>query len=152
MAGEEIDYKAYLHRYGLKNTKARNMVLHMLITHEGVLTAENIYQELLQQGYSVNVSTVYRILEMFTEKKVTEKTYLPDIRKYGFSLHSLGHTHRLICLRCHKVVELGHCPLAAFEEQVAQHTQFQLVGHNLELYGYCPDCLKIMKKESQYHG
>lgn len=152
MTKEEVNYKEYLHRYGLKNTKGRNMVLRILIQHQGVLTAENIYQELLTQGHSLNVSTVYRILEMFTEKKVTEKTYLPDIRKYGFALHSLGHTHRLICLRCHKVVELGHCPLAHFEADVAQGTKFQIVGHNLELYGYCPECLKIMSQEATHHG
>lgn len=152
MPMETESHKEYLHRYGLKNTKARNLVLQMLLTHQGVLTAENIYQQLLQSGQSINVSTVYRILEMFTEKKLTEKTYLPDIRKYGFSLHSPGHTHRLICLRCHKVVELGHCPLSEFEKKVTDNTQFQIVGHNLELYGYCPACLKIMTKGSTQHG
>ncbi len=146
------EHKEYLHRYGLKNTRPRSLVLQILIHHQGLLTAEDIYQMLLEQGQSINVSTVYRILEMFTEKKVTEKAYLPDVRKYGFSLHSLGHTHRLICLRCHKVVELGHCPLSDFEKDVAQSTAFHIVGHNLELYGYCPDCQKTMAQEAKHHG
>lgn len=144
MKRPEETCKEYLHRYGMKNTRHRSLVLNMLICHHGVLTAENIYQELLKQGHSINASTVYRILDMFTEKKVTEKTYFPDTRKYGFSLHRLGHMHRLICLRCHKVVELGHCPLADFESRVSEMTQFQIVGHNLELYGYCPDCSRVI--------
>lgn len=138
----EETYKEYLHRHGLKNTCTRSLVLKILMQCKGVLTAEDVYQELLQQGKTMNISTVYRILDMFTEKHVTEKTYLPDVRKYGFSLHSTGHMHRLICLQCHKVVELDHCPLENFEKRVSEYTQFQIVGHSLELYGYCPACQK----------
>ena len=104
------------------------------------LTAEDIYQELIGQGQGINFSTVYRILEMFTAKELTEKHYLPDSRKYGFSLRAMGHRHRLICLKCRRIVEIDHCPLAGFEAELAEKTQFDIVGHNLEWYGYCPEC------------
>lgn len=143
---EKQDFGEYLHRYGMKNTKARNKVLQMLIAKAGVLTPDTMHQVLKDQGETINVSTIYRILEMFTEKGLTEKTYLPDIRKYGFSLRSVGHQHRLICLCCHKIVELSHCPLTPFEQKVAQETQFEVVGHQLELYGYCPACQKKRHK------
>ena len=67
---------------------------------------------------------------------------MADARKYGFVLHALGHRHRLICLRCHRIVEVDHCPIADFEEQLADKTDFAIVGHNLEWYGYCPQCRK----------
>lgn len=143
------DLGEHLHRYGLKNTKARSAVLHLLIAKAGVLTPDDIYQVLQEQGKPINVSTIYRILEMFTEKGLTEKSYLPDLRKYGFSLRSVGHQHRLICLCCHKIVELPHCPLTTFEQDVAQKTQFEVVGHQLELYGYCPECQK--KRHATQH-
>ncbi len=143
------DLGEHLHRYGLKNTKARNAVLQLLLAKSGVLTPDSIYQTLQQRGKTINVSTIYRMLEMFTEKGLTEKSYLPDIRKYGFSLRSVGHQHRLICLSCHKIVELPHCPLTAFEQEVTKETQFEVVGHQLELYGYCPDCQK--KRQNARH-
>lgn len=146
---EKTDFGAYLHRYGMKHTKARSEILQMLIAKAGVLTPDGIYQDLLLQGEKINVSTIYRILELFTAKGLTEKTYLPDIRKYGFSLRSVGHQHRLICLCCHKIVELPHCPLTAFEQEVAQETQFEVIGHQLELYGYCPACQK--KRQDTQH-
>ena len=102
------DYRDYLHRYGLKNTRHRQLILQLLLASEGVLTAEDIYQQLCEQGAEINFSTVYRILENFTQKGLTEKSFLADARKYGFVLHALGHRHRLICLRCHRIVEVDH--------------------------------------------
>ncbi len=141
---EAGNYGEYLHQYGLKSTWPRNHVLRILINHHGVLTAEDIYRKLADENCCINFSTVYRILEMFTEKGLVEKSFLPDARKYGFALRSLGHTHRLICLRCHRIVEISHCPLSVFEQKLEGETDFQIVGHNLELYGYCPECKKAM--------
>ncbi len=137
----------YLHRYGLKFTKHRQLVLQLLQAQQGVLTAEEIYSELMAQGADINFSTVYRILESFTQKGVVEKSYLTDARKYGFVLHALGHRHRLICLGCHRIVEVEHCPIASFEEQLAGKTDFAIVGHNLEWYGYCAACRKQQGEE-----
>ena len=136
----EQSYADYLHSYGLKNTKSRQLVLQLLLQHGGVLTAEEIFQELCAQKELLSFSTVYRILEMFTQKGLTEKSYLSNSRKYGFTLHAVGHRHRLICLRCHAVVEVEHCPICEFEEQLAEKTDFSIVGHNLEWYGYCAKC------------
>ncbi|WP_301860685.1 Fur family transcriptional regulator [uncultured Megasphaera sp.] len=144
--------RAYLHQYGMKNTKTRQMVMQLLLERRGMMTAEDIYQVLIQQGQAINFSTVYRILEMFTTKGVAEKSYLPDIRKYGFALQSVGHRHRLICLRCHAVIEVEHCPLADFEAQLAKDTDFEIVGHNLEWYGYCPTCRRQMQQASSQSG
>ena len=65
---------------------------------------------------------------MFTEKKLTEKMLLPGSRKYGFLLYTLSHTHHLICLGCHKVVDIDGCPLHGFEEDLARKTHFEIVG------------------------
>lgn len=143
---EKAACSAYLHRCGLKFTKHRQLVLQLLQAQGGVLTAEEIYSELQAQGADINFSTVYRILESFTQKGVTEKSYLADARKYGFVLHALGHRHRLICLGCHRIVEVEHCPIASFEEQLAGRTDFSIVGHNLEWYGYCASCRKGQEK------
>ena len=62
------DYRDYLHRYGLKNTRHRQLILQLLLASEGVLTAEEIYQQLCEQGAEINFSTVYRILEIFRKR------------------------------------------------------------------------------------
>ena len=74
-------YQECLRKYGLKSTKARNAVLDVLNQHTRVITVEAVYTALLEQSCKVNFSTVYRILEMFTERKLTEKIFLPEDRK-----------------------------------------------------------------------
>lgn len=140
--GSPLDARQLIRRAGLKCTQARLQVLAMLLDQREVLSADEIYQKLLQAGATLNFSTVYRILESFTEKKLTEKVLLPQSRKYGFLLYTLSHTHHLICLGCHKVVNIDGCPLHGFEEDLAQKAHFEIVGHYLELYGYCEECRK----------
>lgn len=135
-----LDSEAMIRQAGLKSTRSRNQVLQLLLNQQEVLTADEIYERLVRQGAKLNFSTVYRILEMFTEKKLTEKVLLPHSRKYGFMLFTLSHTHHLICLGCHKVVNIDGCPLHEFERDLAAKTNFQIVGHFLELYGYCGEC------------
>ncbi|MDO5596783.1 MAG: transcriptional repressor [Acidaminococcus sp.] len=137
-----LDAQGLIRQTGLKCTSARLQVLQLLLAQQEVLSADEVFEKLHQAGAKLNFSTVYRILESFTEKKLTEKVLLPQSRKYGFLVYTLSHTHHLICLGCHKVVNLEGCPLHGFEEELARKTHFQIVGHALELYGYCEECQK----------
>ncbi|MCI1820871.1 MAG: transcriptional repressor [Megasphaera sp.] len=139
------DHREYLHQHGIKSTRPRNLVWEILLTHDGILSAEEIYQTVVQQGETVNFSTIYRVLELFVEKGLVEKSFFPGTQKNVFSVCHVGHTHHLICLRCHKTVDISPCPLSDLEKQIAAKTDFQIVGHHLEIYGYCPECRKIMK-------
>lgn len=137
-----LNARGLIRQTGLKCTSARIQVLQLLLAQQEVLSADEVFEKLHQDGAKLNFSTVYRILESFTEKKLTEKVLLPQSRKYGFLVYTLSHTHHLICLGCHKVVNLEGCPLHGFEEELARKTHFQIVGHALELYGYCEECQK----------
>ena len=137
-----LDAQSLIRQTGLKCTSARIQVLQLLLAQQEVLSADEVFEKLHQAGAKLNFSTVYRILESFTEKKLTEKVLLPQSRKYGFLVYTLSHTHHLIGLGCHKVVNLEGCPLHGFEEELARKTHFQIVGHALELYGYCEECQK----------
>jgi Fur family ferric uptake transcriptional regulator len=131
-----------IRQYHLKLTKPRIQVLHLLLSRQEILTAENIYEILIKNGSNINFSTVYRTLETFTEKKIIEKVQLPDSRKSGFVLFTMTHSHNLICLDCHKVIPIHGCPLKSFNEALAAETKFDIVGHDLTIYGYCERCKK----------
>ena len=141
------DYKRLLHSHRMKSTKPRNAVLSALGENDCALTAEEIYRALVQKGDGVNFSTVYRVLELFAAKGLVTKTFFPDSRSYGFSLKTAGHMHHLICMKCHKRIDISHCPLGDFECRVAAETGFDIRGHNLELFGYCRDC-RLQEEET----
>ncbi len=92
-------YRDCLRQYGLKSTKARNLVLAVLSRQQGVITVEDVYTTLLEGGDKVSFSTVYRILEMFTKRDLTEKIFLPDEGKYApFNLFTVPSNRRLTAL------------------------------------------------------
>ena len=145
------NHAEFFHQKGLKSTRPRNLVLSILMHNDGILTAEEIYKELAVHDENINFSTVYRILELFADKGIIEKSNFPGSQKRVFSLKAREHAHRLICLGCHKIISLDHCPLSSFEHDVEKSTQFMIVGHNLELFGYCKDCKKKLQKSKSRH-
>jgi Fur family ferric uptake transcriptional regulator len=147
MTTSGLQHTEYLHRFGIKSTRQRNAVLDVLIAHDGIQTAGELYQAVVRTGELVNFSTVYRILELFQEKGLVEKSTFPGSSQCVFSLRKAGHSHHLICLGCKKTITISKCPLAMFEQGVAEDTGFTIVGHDLELYGYCPECQKKRNKK-----
>ena len=47
-----------------------------------------------------------------------------------------------IVASCHKVIEMDNCPMETFEPKLADG-DFRVLGHKLEMYGYCRDCDRI---------
>ncbi|MBP2652387.1 MAG: transcriptional regulator [Firmicutes bacterium] len=134
------DHKEYLDQHGIKKTKQRILILNILSQAENIMTVEEIYLELSKQGVVISLSTIYRIMELFLAKGLVVKSIIPGNNKGVFSLKRLEHNHHLICLKCKKTVALKGCPLTEFERNVEQQTEFNIVDHNLELYGYCNKC------------
>lgn len=132
---------------GLKKTKQREMVYATLADAQMPLSAQDIYQKLLMEkelGSGFAISTIYRALSAFEEKGLINQSRLPGSDMAVYELKR-GHKHYAMCLGCHKLIALEHCP---FEQQIMPHMEtsdFTITGHKLELYGYCKDC-KISEK------
>lgn len=137
---EHKDNKEFLNKHGIKNTKQRNIIFDILSKSQTLITAEDIYLEIINIDNSISLSTVYRILDIFVDKKIALKSNLPGKDSFVFELNHFEHKHHLICLKCKKVIHLKNCPLTEFEQYVENETNFSVTGHNLELYGYCPEC------------
>ncbi|MDO4514831.1 MAG: transcriptional repressor [Lachnospiraceae bacterium] len=127
---------------GLKKTKQRELIYSILAQADTPLNAQDIYQKLLMNPEctgSYAVSTVYRVLLAFEEKKLVTQTTMPGSEMAYYELNR-GHRHYATCLSCHKRIPLEHCP---FEHQILpdmKNSDFTITGHRLELYGYCKDC------------
>lgn len=137
---ECIEIKNFLNKNGIKNTRQRNLIYDILTSNKDLITAEDIYLKLINIDTSVSLSTVYRILDIFVDKGIVLKSNMIGTDKYVFEINHLEHEHHLICLKCKKVVHIENCPLTEFEQNVEKDTNFSITGHNLELYGYCPEC------------
>ena len=123
-----------------KSTKKRRLLLSILQTQNKPITAE----ELLEQSAAIlpmNLSTIYRTLNTFTENGILHKTLRKDGKAY-FTLAKHDHTHHLVCTVCQKIMPIENCPLQELEEDLQQKTGFHITGHLLEFSGICADCLQ----------
>ncbi len=136
-----------LHQRGMKNTKQRNMVYHVLKQSESPLTADDIFSELQRQSCHISLSTVYRVLELFTDRGLIIKTTLLLQNKAVYEFINKDQTHYLICMHCHRNIPIEYCPVHEIEEDLVRKTQFKIIGHRLDIYGFCPECQKKMDKE-----
>jgi Fe2+/Zn2+ uptake regulation proteins len=137
---ENDTYKDLLQSHGLKNTKGRNLILEILGSTEQPLTVEQLFWELKQKDVAINISTVYRIAETLVSKHLITKTNIDGDNKTYFELNRPEHGHHFICTACKQMFWIDDCPLEAYCEKIESKTGFDVTGHKLEIYGFCPKC------------
>ena len=131
---------------GIKWTKQRKDIFEVLKGAQKPLSALDIYQEILKMNdvdaSNFAISTVYRSLSIFEEKELVEKSVLLGSDTAVYELVDGHHKHYAVCLSCHKLVPLKHCPFehVAHEAMESDDGDFVVTGHKLELYGYCKEC------------
>jgi Fur family transcriptional regulator, ferric uptake regulator len=126
---------------GYKNTKSRKAVIEVLETAELPMTAEEIHINIRNKGFSTNLSTVYRTLELLESKGLLEKSAMLG-SKSRYQLVCESHRHHVVCTGCHRMITIASCPLEIIEKKIGETTKFDITGHKLELYGLCPECRK----------
>lgn len=133
-----MKYNELLKSKGLKITKARVAILDMLSCSKLSLSADEIYEKCKLIGLNINLSTVYRCLESFEDKKIVDKFSNVD-GICSYKLKGEEHKHLIRCNVCHKEVEIP-CPMRQYEEIVEKETGFTLTEHNLVMNGVCKEC------------
>lgn len=127
---------------GLKNTKHRLSLLEVLYEESQPVSAEKIYFKIKEKAVDINLSTVYRNLEMLVNKDIATKlTFLGD-SKALYEYNRMEHRHYLVCVDCKKILAIEHCPLQDYEMSLEEELGFQINAHKLVMYGYCPKCKK----------
>ena len=125
----------------LKSTKKRNLILKIISESVSPVTAEYIHEN---SDIKMNLSTVYRALNVLCEKNIIEKSIHQNGIAY-FSMANKVHSHNIICTVCNKKITLDCCPISSLEEEISKNTGCIITGHNLEFFGICSDCIKNME-------
>lgn len=131
---------------GIKVTKQRVGIVQLLSEADTPLTAEDIYLTLSggEKG-TANLSTVYRILDAFTQKDIIIKTNLNLEGRATYELNHREHRHHIICIGCNEIIPIKGCPLGDYETRIRKATGYEILGHNLEIRGVCPKCQKAKR-------
>ncbi len=139
------DYSNILKHNSLKSTRHRIEILKNLEQNDQPIAAEQVYFELREKGISINISSVYRILEALVTRNLVLKSSIGEDNRALFELNRMTHKHRLICVGCKKMFSIEGCPLMGYEKMLQESIGFEVTGHKLEIYGYCRNCSALNK-------
>jgi len=137
-----LEIEEYLRKNGIKVTKGRVNILDILYKVNACVGAEYIFEECKRRGIHIDLSTVYRSLELFEVKNIISKFDLGQ-GKYNYTIKKEDHKHVLQCKLCHKEVEID-CPMQQVRELIKNKTGFVFVDEELDikLEGICEECGK----------
>ena len=146
MTIDKGQFKKLLKDKGLKVTNQRLKVLEAIAScPKEHLTAEEIYELVMVDCPEIGLATVYRTIHLLNELHLIDRINFDD----GFVRYEMGSAqgaeikhrhHHLICIKCGKVISFQGDLLEELEGKIAATTGFQVVNHEVKLYGYCVEC------------
>ena len=130
---------------GFRLTPQREMVLKVLHQIEGYATADEIYQRVHEITSSVDISTVYRTLELLQEFDLVISMELDDGHRRYVLLGVHGAHSHLQCRCCGKLIGVSAEEIEPFVEQMRATHGFEVdIGH-LMIPGVCQACQEAGK-------
>jgi len=133
------DCKLELNDVALRATPARIAVMKFLENTKTPVDVQMIKNYLDKQNVSSDAATVFRIMNIFTEKGITKQISFNE-GKFRYELASREDHHHLICKNCGKVEDFSYCAIAALEKDIQKKKGFLVTSHALEFYGLCESC------------
>jgi Fur family transcriptional regulator, ferric uptake regulator len=131
--------KSTLHERGMRMTPQRQLVLDALLELEHA-TPEQVCQHVQRSTPTVNITTVYRTLELLESLGVVRHTHLGHGAP-NYSVHEHKHVH-LVCHRCERVFEVPCEVMDDLRGTLAVRFGFALDASHLALSGLCANCQK----------
>lgn len=146
MKYDREQFKKILKENGLKVTRQRLVVLEAISScPEEHLSADEIFALVKVDCPEIGLATVYRTIQLLSELHLIDRINFDD----GYVRYEMGsafdreqkhHHHHLICSNCGKVISFQDDLLEELEEKIARTTGFEVVDHEVKLYGRCVDC------------
>jgi Fur family transcriptional regulator, ferric uptake regulator len=135
-AADEL--RARLRDSGYRLTPQRELVLRAVETL-GHATPDEVLAEVRAQSSAVNVSTVYRTLEVLEELGLVRHAHLSDRSPTYHSVTDHEHFH-VVCRNCQRIVSVEPGVVEELAARLrAEHAFVVDVGH-LTVFGHCVDC------------
>lgn len=128
-----------LSQQGYRMTPQRLMIVSAIENSDNHISAEEIYAQVVTKYPNVNVSTVYRTMELLEQLRLVTKTDLGGGRVMYHPLEK-GHHHHLVCRECGAIIDLDESVLLPLKEKLLRDYQFFADLRHLGILGLCVNC------------
>ena len=127
-------------KLGPRMTRQRAAVVETLRGLDKFASAKTIHEQLLDDGASVGLTTVYRTLQSLAEVNAVDVLQSPDGETLYRDCLSGHHHHHLVCRICWTTVEVTAPHVEAWATAVAAEHGFTDADHTVEITGVCARC------------
>jgi Fe2+ or Zn2+ uptake regulation protein len=137
-----------LHRRGYRFTPQRYLILRVMQEAREHLNVEQIAKRVQADNPHVNLSTIYRTLELLQELGLVRASHFPGQQPSYEAVDGKAHYH-LVCRGCHAILHLDRALLGNLHDKVEQQYHFHELRLDLLAVGYCEHCWNA---RFQYEG
>lgn len=126
-------------KIGQRFTKPRKKIFEAIGHFDKPVSAQEIYDFLKKQKEEVDLTSVYRNLELMNQSDIVNVILFGEGKKRYELKNKKEHHHHFVCEKCGDVkdVEMREENLIA---NIKNNGGFLIKKHNLEFFGLCPDC------------
>ena len=133
------DIVSKLSEQGYRLTPQRMMVLSAIENSDNHISAEEIYVQVVAKYPHVNISTVYRTLELLKRLGLVTETDLGGGR-VRYHPADKGHHHHLVCQECGRIIDLDESVLSSVKSRLLREYKFSADLRHLAIFGRCANC------------
>ena len=127
-----------LQERGYRLTPQRLMILEAVEHSPNHVSAEEIFDQVKAKYPYINISTIYRTLELFRDLSLVTETDLGGVKRYHPA--GGGQHHHLVCRSCGSITELDQEILAPVKDRILRDHGFRADLSHLAILGRCARC------------
>jgi len=124
---------------GYRLTPQRMMILAAIEDSDDHISAEEIYVQVVAKYSHVNISTVYRTLELLKRLGLVTETDFGGGR-VRYHPADKGHHHHLVCTECGAIIDLDESVLSSLKDTLLREYKFSADLRHLAILGRCANC------------
>jgi Fur family ferric uptake transcriptional regulator len=124
---------------GYRMTPQRLLIVSAIEDSDGHVSAEEIYAQVVAKYPHVNISTVYRTLELLKELGLVTETDFGEGR-VRYHPAEKGHHHHLVCTECGAIIDLDESSLSSLKRMLLREYKFNANLKHLAIFGRCHKC------------
>lgn len=124
---------------GARVSSQRRLIAEVASALGGAFTIEGLATAVRERDASIGLATVYRAVNALETALSVERVGEKSGSVLFAYCDSAVHHHHLVCTGCGRI-EHAPCPLGETPLAAARQDGFTITGHEVKLYGLCPDC------------
>jgi len=136
---DRIELLEALRERGFRLTPQRMMVLEAIESSDDHISAEEIHAKARAQYPYMNISTVYRTLDLLKEQGLVAET---DLGGGSLVYHPEGKAqhHHLVCRKCGKVTDIDVSVFRQLRDDLRDEYGFDADLEHIGIFGTCVNC------------